>query len=973
MRTGHSTLSRFCRWLGGAVVLLAAAAAIAQPVASYRNDGSVFNPQIDATDVVNAGRIETFTGSAMFQPLDMVNFANLFGASIIGNPGLRFDFLSSATGLRSPSANFVNRGSIFVSGDPLASIGLQTNSTGTLFAKSGGRLLVTAANIDANSGTIVAGAEGLVRLVGTSIDAGFTRMQVGGTENLFFPGVTGRTNFINPTFIRDLYWAAGTNQAMNTNFGNPQPLFLGSGQPFGTVPFISAPIHQVDPRSVSFALLPEGSNALFQPFVYIDQVTFTSRVVQVVYLATNSLDTNLFATVRFAPRGAGTIPIVEFASRSFSFVDSQYVTNAVYFSDGSLFVTNTLVQNFADQSFRPFTYDVSRTAPVGFFAGLPANAPYSSVVFYQPGFTNVQATNSYSAYRGEIGINPFATNYSSFNPGLSDPTNYGGRVELIADRLNLAGAAIHAETSITIKTTNLAGIQTAILDAPIINYDLVDSSPTLALTNIVPPSVARINGRFSAWSGSWTNADYGNTNALMNLTYHVLILDASQLLSAQAVASPTLSIRSTNVQLETTLNASRTFTIDASSVTFNSSNRLSLSSNFFPVLGITNFPSLTKITNAGFIFVPGEARFGSDRPLPLASVVNRGSNAFISASAQFIRADSFENGGTLEARSGPINVQATSSKLENGSLTAASDIVVGGGNLKIRNHVLRTSGRLIFNLTNSLTDLGIDASNTLHCAFGFRMDAKPASGSLLGTTITTVIPPFSRVPHVWGATDLGPSRAGFSNNLALGRLVINGDNSSRADFSALTPGSALYVDYLEATGAAATVTAFTNILTINPGLTIYFAGSSLPVDKLDGLFDGRLRWVREYAGANSSADVILPTGLSVRVNAALLESALVDSDADGVPNKFDLSPFDGVTLQPRITFTNVPVRSALISWESAAQTVYRVEYATSVASPPPWPLLRFYTNSTAFNSLVTIQDPVPTNGAPRFYRVLYSP
>lgn len=973
MRTGPSFLARVGRLLCLAAVLLTAGLVLAQPVAFYRNDGSVFNPQIDATSVVNAGRIETFTGSAMFQPLDLVNFTNQYGASIIGNPGLRFDFLSSTTGLRATSANFVNRGLIAVNGDPLTSIGLQTNSTGTLFANSGGRLLVTATNIDVNSGTLVAGAEGLVRMVGTSIDAGFSRMQVGGTENLFFPGVAGRTNFVNPTFVRDTYWAAGTNQAMNTNFGNPQPLFLGSGQPFGTVPLISAPIHQVDPRAVSFATLPEGSNVLFQPFVYIDQVTFTSRVVQVVYLATNSLDTNLFATVRFDPRRAGTVPIIEFASRSFSYADAQFVTNALYFSDGTLFLTNTLVQNFVDQSFRPFTYDLSRTAPIGFFSGLPTNAPYSSVVFYQPGFTNVQATNSYSAYRGEIGINPFATNYSSFNPGLSDPTNYGGRVELIADRLNLAGAAIHAETSITIKTADLAGIQTAILDAPIINYDLVDSSPTLALTNIVPPSVARINGRISAWSGSWTNADYGNTNAVMNLTYHVLILDASQLVSAQAVASPTLSIRTTNVQLETTLNASRTFTLDASSVTFNSSNRLSLSSNFFPVLGITNFPSLTKFTNAGYIFVPGEARFGSDRPLPLAAVVNRGSNAFISAIAQFIRADSFENSGVIEARTGPINVQATASKLENGSLTAASDIVLGGGNLKIRQHDIRTSGRLIFGLTNSLTDLGVDASNTLRCAFGFRMDVRPVSGDLLGTTITTLIPPFSVVPHVWGAADMGPSRAGFSNNFALGRLVINGDSSSRAMFSALTPGSALYVDYLEMTGAAANPSLLTNVLTINPGLTIYFAGSSLPVDKLDGQFGGRLRWVRDYAGANSSADVILPTGQSIRVNAALLGSALVDSDADGIPNKFDLSPFDGVTLLPAITFTSGPVRSALISWESAAQTVYRVEYTTAAATPPPWPLLRFYTNSTPFNSLAIIQDPVPTNGAPRFYRVLYSP
>ena len=99
---------------------------------------------------------------------------------------------------------------------------------------------------------------------------------------------------------------------------------------------------------------------------------------------------------------------------------------------------------------------------------------------------------------------------------------------------------------------------------------------------------------------------------------------------------------------------------------------------------------------------------------------------------------------------------------------------------------------------------------------------------------------------------------------------------------------------------------------------------------------------------------------------------LLDSDADGIPNQFDLSPFDGVRLQPMLTFTNLPVRSVLISWESAALTVYRVE-TNSFATPLMWGLLRFYTNSTLFNSLATIQDPVPTNGSPRFYRVLYSP
>ena len=395
MRTGAPILFKFRRfvWLAGFV--LAATAALGEPVASYRNDGIVFNPQLDATSVVNAGRIETFTDTALFQPLDMVNFTNLFGASIFGNPGWRFDFLSSATGLHSPSANFVNRGLISVSGDPLASIGLQTNSSGTAFANSGGRLLATAANVDVNSGTLVAGAEGVVRLVGTSVDAGFSRMQVGGMPNLFFPGVAGRTNFLNPTFVKDSYWAAGTNQAMNTNFGTARPLFLGSGQPFGTVPMISAPFHQVEPRSVGFAIVPEVFGTPFQPYVYIDQVNATSRVVQVVFLATNSLDTNLTASVQFAPRAAGAVPIIEFASRSFSYSAAQFVTNSLYFSDSTLFLSNNvLVQNFVDQSFRPQTYEIARTVPLGFAFGLPTNAPYSSVVFFQPGYSNIFVTTA---------------------------------------------------------------------------------------------------------------------------------------------------------------------------------------------------------------------------------------------------------------------------------------------------------------------------------------------------------------------------------------------------------------------------------------------------------------------------------------------------------------------------------------------------------------------------------------------------
>jgi uncharacterized protein YcfL len=593
------------------------------------------------------------------------------------------------------------------------------------------------------------------------------------------------------------------------------------------------------------------------------------------------------------------------------------------------------------------------------------------VIFYQLGYSNIIATNAYTAYRAQIGIDPFGTNlvFTPSNPSLSDPTNAGGRIELVANSVNLEGAAIRGESSVTIKTASLSGVGTAILDAPIINYDLVDSSPVLALTNIVPPSVNRINGKITAWSGKWLNTD---TNGPVNLTYHVLILDASGLSSAQKVASPTLSIRSTNVILETILNASRTFTIDAPSVTFNSSNSLVLSSNFFPVLGITNFPSLRNITNAGNIYVPGEARFGNDRTSPLANVVNQGSNAFISATALNVRADSFINSGSIVARGGPLSVQATAAKLDQGLLQAASDVSLNGADYKIRGHNIQSAARLVFNVTQSLSDLGADASNTWRCAFGFRMDSRPtAAGNLLGTTIATAIPAFSTVQHTWAGVDKGPVKEGFTNNLALGRLILTADSTSRARFSGASAGSALYVDYFEFRGSATDPLSISNLMTIDTNLVIYFAAANLAVEKLDGQFGGRLRWIRSFVGPNSSADAVLPDGSSVKVNSALLSSAAVDSDADGIPNLYDSSPFDGVAIRPPGFFGTFPPTNSILSWESAAQTVYRIEFSPSVAGP--WQLLRFYTNSGTMNATATIQDVLPTNGLPRFYRILYLP
>ena len=104
----------------------------------------------------------------------------------------------------------------------------------------------------------------------------------------------------------------------------------------------------------------------------------------------------------------------------------------------------------------------------------------------------------------------------------------------------------------------------------------------------------------------------------------------------------------------------------------------------------------------------------------------------------------------------------------------------------------------------------------------------------------------------------------------------------------------------------------------------------------------------------------------------LCRSTSIDSDADGIVNAFDLFPFDGVVLQSTVAFLRGPPLTAEITWEAAANTTYRIEYATTFA-PPNWLFLTNFVNSATNNGFVTFRDPLPADATARFYRVLYSP
>ena len=131
---------------------------------------------------------------------------------------------------------------------------------------------------------------------------------------------------------------------------------------------------------------------------------------------------------------------------------------------------------------------------------------------------------------------------------------------------------------------------------------------------------------------------------------------------------------------------------------------------------------------------------------------------------------------------GPISIRAGTAKFDGGVsgglLSAGGSILLAANDLKFRNHRLITSSTLVLSPTNSLTDTGASGTNRINCALGFSLTVKPASGDLLGTTFYTTAPFNREVPHAWAGADLGPVVAGYTNNAALGRLLLDTSNDA---------------------------------------------------------------------------------------------------------------------------------------------------------------------------------------------------
>jgi hypothetical protein len=578
-------------------------------------------------------------------------------------------------------------------------------------------------------------------------------------------------------------------------------------------------------------------------------------------------------------------------------------------------------------------------------------------------------------------------------------TNAPGRIEILGGEVNLDQTRIRAESSVIIKASKLTSNRLAMVDAPLVNFDARSFEPSFVISNLAPLSVRRFSGSVRAWSATWDNYEGvpdGTGGFITNtISFHVLIVES--LLSAQRpVTVNEFAARGTNILVTDVLNIGKSFVVEGNSFHLTGGLNLpagvNLASN--TLLNVRNF------TNDGIINVLGSEFLGTDRPLTYSNYVNRGTNI---AASHEIRTRNFENPGCIIANGGVFTLDALNATLmgnplvvsnyvttnyiflfPSGLLTnvftntvvlqgapkiaGASDVQIFARDLTVSNSII-DAGALILSVTNRLTDAGPGATNQWSVTSGFRTLRRPTTSDLLGTYLRSTTPRLGQSEHRWAANNLGAVAAGFDNNLALGKLILDGGENRQFQFFGTGTDNGLYVDYIELLNAA---TNFNSVFAIWPSLTIYFANANVPVSKLDGAAGGRFRWVSEFAGPLSSTNITYPSGNTYTFNIALVTSKDLDSDGDGIVNADDPTPiYVAESAALSMTLTGASAKTAVLSWRALSYSSNFLEFKGASAAAPWQVLTNFHMGP--FTWPVSVLDPVPTNGGSRVYRLRVDP
>ena len=898
--------------------------------AFYINNGIVDTPVVDATNFVNNGTFSATTFNSAFDALlpyetsDTLNYTNT--GTMSGVVGFKFDNAPSGTGTNKWAASFYNKVNASIDAPMLYSppYSIIFGSFGAVRSFIPGYLLVNATNI-VNHGTLGIGVNGTMQLVGNNVDLTHGALLVEPVQ----PGgsYTVNTNWFFPdSGVFDNYWgqtnmtfdSSGLVTLVGGTVTATSPLFgvqVVGGGGFAQVS-VSNPVGSYtnvfanDFNSITnFGLIATvdqsgATNMVLVPTNIIRQAVFigasdTNLSLQVSYLKTNP--TNDFRTVTVALATA----ITNVATRG-NDIYSIYFTDRLAAEPGRGLQRNLLTGN----TYRPTNYVVSRLLQ---FGGGPGNTTlYTNIAhfLYDTNFTNAIVSGAYAGYSCSLQDLPtVAQNVPA--------TNAPGQIIIHAGTLNLDNARFRTEGYFDVEATDFVSSSNTVVDGPSLSYNLQSTTGNLVAQNLAKPSVARFRGTLSAWSAVWSNSlnmmvtNYSLDTTSSNYVYspltntvtlglHALILDATTLQSQVPVTVYNYALHSTNMLVKDIMTVAQSLLLDGKNLTLQGGIALSGVLNDWTM---ANAPNLINFTNAGTLSIPNEGHFGDDRATPYSNFVNTGT---IQAAGLNINSGYLENDGTL-AVGGPLFIQAGTAKLQNGSSTSGGDAQFSCDNLKFDNYQLSAGGSLDLMATSSLSDAGAGSGNVLAVQGGFDLYSKPPIGDLLGTTFQSTAPNFFEVDHVWAGDDRGLGSSGYTNNVALGQLVLSSSGgSSYFFFTGAGMSNGLYVDVLDLTALGSN---YMNQIGIDDNLVIYYAGAKLgftpppdaygnpqePEEYLDGQFGGHLRWVRSYAGPNSSVAVLI-NGQTVYVNKALRFSKIIDSDGDGIPNYYDLTPFGSLNI-----------------------------------------------------------------------------
>ena len=825
--------------------------------------------------------------------------------------------------------------------------------------------------------------------------------------------------------VRDVFW--GLRVGANYNGSTPASVFgFGDYYSFGAPDGLFWQ-EMSSPYSLTGKYTPPyGQYALwdgliggtgYQSSFTADFVTIGDNEYHETYqgiLLKNTGSDKVMYDAKFVPRyyPAGSSPERFYYGAVAEFAIPEGITNVIHGVNdtGSIYIideqpniayaANGLLVNSKETASKDFgmpdNFVVTRYTPAEYKNGTPGN--------YVP--------NRLDLYRGEQNTTVFNESYYGFritnvvsripfselpNPDLdnNESKTQAGLVRVKAKNLDLRNARIRAEGGIRIETEHLIGSTNAVLDSQNLSLNLGSTNGVLVITNMVQDAVERFTGGVEAYSIAWAN-NYRTTGGdlidrdkiffvedpsaevTVNVHYHFLVIDA-YLNSEIPVTVTDLTVNSDKVLIKDAMRITELLSVNANSLSIH--RNLKLGKETFLGSGVYSkidgqavwdnkvAPNLENFTNFAALKIPGQAKFGNDRSSSYKSWVNKGTTF---AQDIFIDSHYVENNGELIADA-TVSIDAKQMVLQDGNINTGESLVLNAENLKMRFQTNTIGTQLILNVSNVLSDGGVGANNTMTVERGVVLQQKPKIGDLLGTEITATAGDFVSQEMDWNAKDYGVSIKGFENNAALGRLILKNGKLSKFEFLGSEEGvNAMYIDYIEFDQLTKDdiKDGSVPVLDIKPGFTLYFAASNLPAEELDGMYNGRLRWVKEYPGHNSSMPVYI-TGIdkTIRVNRSFRQSIAYDTDDDGIANGYDLSPFgNGV---PKVSSVSLDAdRKINIKWTGLPSTLYRIEYKEALGDSN-WKVLTEYYNDQYIVRQITHQEVLSNKKMSKFYRVLY--